>query len=248
MKRHQMATLKELYKTALVTGASHGGLGRHIALDLARRGLQVVLVARRRDSLESVAKEITGSGGEALPVVADITQMSEVERAFSLAREQFGDVDLLINNAGTILIKPFEQITPDEWRRTVHTIIDGTFHCCSQAVPAMLQKGRGCIINISATSAVRPKPLLTAFNAGKYGLHGLTQALALELRPRCIHVAELILDGVIDHERVRELFPNGNPKEWLDVRAICEAVVYLATQDVRAWTHELTLTSAEEGD
>lgn len=243
-----MNRLNDLYKTALVTGASYGGLGRHLALYLAKSGLQVALVARRQDSLESVAKEITDAGGKALPIATDIMRMADVERAFAQTRDRFGDVDLLINNAGTILIKPFEQVTPDEWYGTVRPMIDGTFHCCSQAVPSMLSKGHGCIINISATSAVRPKPMFSAFNTAKFGLRGFTQALALELRPRGIHVASLILDGVIDHERVRELFPDGEPAEWLDVGEICKAVEYLATQDVRAWTHEFTLTSAEEGD
>ncbi len=242
---HAGPTIAERYRSALITGASEGGLGRRIALHLARSGVAVTITARRQGSLDRVRAEIEDFGGSCLAAPANLSDPDQVSGVFDRAGDAFGPVDLLVNNAGIYLMKPFVEVSWDDWRATMDVILDGAFLCARRAVPAMIEQGAGLIINVSATSGYRPKPLLSVFNAAKYGLRGLSEALALELRPHGLHVVSLVLDGTIDHERNLSDSSQDERAEWLSVQSILRALDYLALEEFPSWTHELTLSSSE---
>lgn len=139
-------------KVAIVTGAGRG-VGRQIALDLAAEGARVVLNDIRRASIEAVAEEISGTGGEALPIVADISKSDEVDEMVRQAVEHFGTVDLLVNNAGILQMKqPLETVTNEDWDRMMGVNLNGAFYCMRAVLPIMKEKNYGRIVNVSSSA------------------------------------------------------------------------------------------------
>jgi NAD(P)-dependent dehydrogenase (short-subunit alcohol dehydrogenase family) len=169
-------------RLAVITGASKG-LGKEMAAALAQAGAAVVLVARNRSLLEKVKAEIVERGGKAYAFPADVTVEAEVAALAEQVRAEAGAPDILINNAGINLRKPLPEFTFDEWHAVIHTNLDGPFLCTRAFVPGMIEKKFGRIINIASTLAHVALPLRTAYSASKFGVLGMTKALALELAP-----------------------------------------------------------------
>jgi NAD(P)-dependent dehydrogenase (short-subunit alcohol dehydrogenase family) len=172
-------------RLAVVTGASKG-LGKQMAVAVADAGAAVVLVARSRGLLEGVKAEIADRGGKAYAFVADIAVEAEVVSLAEEVRKQAGVPDILINNAGINLRKPLHEFTFEEWHSVIHTNLDGPFLCTRAFLPGMMEKKFGRIINITSTLAHVSLPLRSAYSASKFGLLGMTKALALELAPHNI--------------------------------------------------------------
>lgn len=178
-------------KVALVTGASRRN-GRAMAILLARHGAAVVVNARSaRDEIESVAQEIRAAGGRAIAHLADVTREDEVGGMFARTIETFGGIDILINNAAIRSQSPFTEMSLAAWREVTGIILDGAFLCARAAIPSMIARGGGVIINIGGvtghTGASHRAHVVTA----KAGLVGLTKALAVEygragIRVNCI--------------------------------------------------------------
>jgi NAD(P)-dependent dehydrogenase (short-subunit alcohol dehydrogenase family) len=168
-------------KTALVTGAS-SGIGRAIALALAAEGAAVVLAARNREKLEEAAQEIAEAGGAAAAIPADVTEEDQVVGLFREARERFGGIDLLVNNAGTATAAALEELSLAEWRRVLDLNLTAVFLCSREAFRLMQPQGSGRIINIGSVAAYVPRPATAPYTASKAGLEGLTHSLALEGR------------------------------------------------------------------
>ncbi len=153
-------------KVAVVTGAG-SGIGKSVALALAKAGYAVVLAARRLQALQEVAAE---AGSEALPVVTDVTDPASVATLFARAVERFGRVDLLFNNAGTgAPPMPLEDLPVEQWRRVIDTNLTGTFLCAQAAFRQMkAQEPRGGrIINNGSIAATTPRPHMAAYSASK---------------------------------------------------------------------------------
>jgi len=171
-------------RNALVTGASKG-LGRAMALALAKNGARVALVSRDREKLESVAREIgeagASAGGAADVFVADITQEDQVARVEREVAEKVGKVQILINNAGMNLRKNITDFTLGEWRSVQDTNLTSVFLMCRAFVPHMKGSGYGRILNMTSIMAHVSMPQRTAYSSTKAALLGLTKALALEL-------------------------------------------------------------------
>lgn len=171
-------------RNALVTGASKG-LGRAMALALAKNGARVALVSRDREKLESVAREIgeagASAGGGADVFVADITQEDQVARVEKEVAEKVGKVQILINNAGMNLRKNITDFTLEEWRSVQDTNLTSVFLMCRAFVPHMKGSGYGRILNMTSIMAHVSMPQRTAYSSTKAALLGLTKALALEL-------------------------------------------------------------------
>jgi NAD(P)-dependent dehydrogenase (short-subunit alcohol dehydrogenase family) len=175
-------------RLAVITGASQG-LGKQIAEGLAEAGATVILVARHRERLESVQAGITAQGGKAYAIAGDVSKESDVARIADQIRAQAGNhPDILINNAGINFRKPLHEFTLEEWRRVMHTNLDGPFLCARAVVPAMIEKKFGRIINMTSIMAHVSIPGRAAYSASKSGLLGMTKALALELAPYGITV------------------------------------------------------------
>ena len=139
-------------KVAIVTGAGRG-VGRQIALNLVAEGARVVLNDIRGASIEAVAGEISGAGGEALPIVADISKSDEVDEMVRQTVEHFGTVDLLVNNAGILQMKqPLETVTNEDWDRMMGVNLNGAFYCMRAVLPIMKEKNYGRIVNVSSSA------------------------------------------------------------------------------------------------
>jgi short-subunit dehydrogenase len=191
-----MAAIDLRGQSALITGASRG-LGRHIAIQLARRGVRVAVSARSEAELERVAEEIRGSGGEAMAVPIDVTQWSTVERGVNLVRERFGRIDIVVNNAGVGWYKPFGEWTIAELDLTLDVNLRGTMYVTKAVLPAMQEAGYGQIVNIASDLGRRPIPNMAPYVASKYGVVGFGSSLLREVKGRGVKVMT-VTPGIID--------------------------------------------------
>ena len=196
-----------LGKTALITGASKG-LGKAMALALAKAGASIALVSRDEARLNDVAAEIRGSGGNASVFVADVTDEAQVAKVREGVAAQFGDaLHILINNAGINIRKPITDFTLAEWNSVLTTNLTSVFLLCRAFVPMMKGRGYGRIINMTSMMSHISLPGRTAYSASKTALLGFNRALALELAPDKITVNG-ISPGVCDTEINTPLMQN----------------------------------------
>ena len=180
-------------KVALVTGAGRG-IGRGIALAYAEAGADVVLAARTAEQIEKVAEEVRGLGRRALTVPCDVTDAGQLDALVGAALEEFGRVDILINNAGYRPRRTFMDMTTAEWRAVLATNLDGPFFCAKAVIPSMISNGSGSIVNLSGMNSFSGAhwPHVCA---SKMGALGLTRALAVELGPNNIRVNYVVPGG-----------------------------------------------------
>ncbi|HEX5412181.1 MAG TPA: SDR family NAD(P)-dependent oxidoreductase [Terriglobia bacterium] len=177
-------------RLAVVTGASRG-LGKQMAMALAEAGAAVALVARSKELLEQVKADIESRGGKAHAFVADLREENEVARMARQVSDAAGAPDILINNAGINLRKPLHEFSLPEWHRVMQTNLDSAFLCSRAFVPGMMQRKFGRVVNIASTMAHVALPHRTAYCTSKFGLLGMTKALALELAPYGVTVNAL---------------------------------------------------------
>ncbi len=167
-------------KTAIVTGASRG-IGEVIAKGFANAGADLVLVSRKREDLENVAREIGGIGRKALPVVADISVPEEVKGAVEGTLKMFPRIDILVNNAGiSPVLKRADELTLNEWENILRVNLTGTFLFCQAVGKVMIQQGGGKIINMVSVGAIVGFPRQVGYCATKGGILQLTKVLALD--------------------------------------------------------------------
>ena len=186
------------HKTILITGASHG-IGRAIAARFAADGFSLVLNCKTDIMLlRSYADELAHTYGiRTLAVPGDISDHTFVCSLFSQARDVFGGVDVLVNNAGISHIGLLTDLSIDDWNRVIATNLTSVFSCCHEAVPYMVHQKSGCIINISSVWGNVGASCEVAYSASKGGVNSFTKALAKELAPSNITV-NAIACGVID--------------------------------------------------
>jgi len=168
-------------RVAVVTGAS-SGIGEACAIEFVNKGAKVVLAARRAERLAGLVARIEGMGGEALAVATDVTSEDAVANLFAEATARFGTVDVLINNAGIAENSPIDQTTLDHWNNVIATNLTSAFLCAKHAWPIFKAGGHGRIVNIGSISAKVPRNDCPSYTASKFGLAGLTHALALDGR------------------------------------------------------------------
>ena len=189
-------------KTAVISGVGPG-LGASLVWKFARKGYQVALVARSSDYIGKLGRELEREGLEALAVPVDITDPRQVARGFAQVRERFGPVDLLINHAGNAAWGDFLALSPEDFEGSWRVCAYGSFLCSKEAAPDMLSKGSGAILFTGATSAIRGRAGALAFSSAKFAVRGLAWSLARELWPKGIHVAHIVIDGILDTPGVR---------------------------------------------
>ena len=166
-------------KHALVTGGGRG-IGAAIAQALLVQGARVTIAGRQEDTLTATAKRLSALG-EVTLVIADVSQRTSVEQAFTLASDRFGNIDILINNAGQAASAAFSRTDDGLWQRMLDVNLNGTFYCMQAVLPAMLDKRWGRIVNVASTAALRGYSYVAAYCAAKHGVVGLTRALAEEV-------------------------------------------------------------------
>ncbi len=166
-------------KVAVVTGAGRG-MGRYMALDLARYGADVVLCSRTLAELERVGGEVEALGRKALVVPTDVGRIAEIERMTAMAVERFGRIDILVNNAGMNVPQWAEEVTEEAWDRIMNINVKGVFFCAQTVGKVMIRQKKGKIINISSQAGSVGLIKRSAYGSSKGAINQLTRVLALE--------------------------------------------------------------------
>jgi NAD(P)-dependent dehydrogenase (short-subunit alcohol dehydrogenase family) len=225
-------------QVALVTGAGRG-IGRAMAEALAAAGAKVGLLARTAAQVRETEARVAAGGGVALAVTADVRNPDQVAEAVGEVAAQLGPVDLLVNNAGTnAAIGPIWEVDPEEWWSVVAINLRGPFLCARAVLPAMIEHGRGRVVNVASHASVRAGPYNTAYASSKTALVRFTDCLAEEVRPHGIAVFALspgsvqtaLTDGVRSSPAGRRWrFGELAALQWVPPDLAADAVVFLAT-------------------
>ncbi|TVR30637.1 MAG: SDR family oxidoreductase [Spirochaetaceae bacterium] len=230
----------------VVTGAG-GGLGRAIAVRFAERGASVVVHCHRnRSGADQTAGLVRNAGGSALVVQADLTTVDGTtddgpESVMAATVEQFGRVDVLVNNAGVYPVTPMMEMSIAEWRAVVAANLDSAFGCTQAAARRMGEQGRGAIVNIASIEGSSPAHGHSHYNAAKAGVIMLTRSSALELGPKGIRV-NCVSPGLMDRQGLEEAWPEG-VASWKRAaplgrtgapHEVADACLFLAS-DTAAW-------------
>jgi NAD(P)-dependent dehydrogenase (short-subunit alcohol dehydrogenase family) len=228
---------KRRERVAIIAGVGQG-LGAALVRKLAKEGCRVGMFARSPELIGKLAAELRP---HALAVPADVSDEKQVAAGFRKVRRQFGPVEILIAHASGSLGEGLMKTTPDQFERSWRIAVLGAFLCAREAVPDMLKRGAGAIIFTGATSSVRGRGSAVAFSSAKFAVRGLAQSLAVELWPKGIHVAHVIIDGVIDTPKVRRTYKPSAKEPLLKPEAIADSYWNLIQQDRSAWSLEVDL-------
>ena len=215
-------------KVALVTGASRG-IGRGIAVGLAREGAKLVLAARDAKGVKETEAKVVAQSSEALIVPTDVTNEEEILRLFAETMERLGRLDILVNNAGAFDGGPIDQLSTEAWDRVVAVNLRAPFLCTRAAFRIMKKQGGGRIINIGSISGQRVRPNSAPYSTTKFGIVGLTHVTALEGREYgitcgCLHPGNTLSEHRTDTSKTI------NTEPMMAVEELAQAVVYMACQ------------------
>jgi 3-oxoacyl-[acyl-carrier protein] reductase len=222
-------------KTALVTGASRG-IGRAIASRLGRLGASVAICARSRDELERAAAGLRDEGIRALPIVADVTRAADVQRMIEQTCAQFGEIEILVNNAGVGVFGSFHERSEPDWDAVLDTNLKAVFLASRAVAPRMIPLGRGHIINISSLASKSAFPGGAIYCASKWGLMGLTACMAEDLRAHGIRVSVICPGSVATDFSSHS---GRNPATLLQPEDVAHAVAMLVTQSPHSFISEV---------
>ena len=218
--------------TAIVTGAS-AGIGRAAAQALANAGATVVLAARREYRLEDIVEDIRGAGGDAVAVPTDVTDEDQVESLIDTAVEEFGSLDVLLNNAGLARGSSFLDLSTEEYRQMMAVNTDGMFFTTRAAAPHLIESG-GNLVFIGSFAGQYPRPFNPVYAATKWWTRGFAKSVMAEIGPEGVGVtiinpSEVRTEfGSEDGAPFEERFDEGDVTE---PEEIAEAVVFAATRD-----------------
>ena len=210
-------------ETAVITGASTG-IGKSLAWQLADAGYRLILAARSEDKLQAIAKEIQQKGGESLPVPMDVSQPEQIKILKEKALD-FGNVSVVINNAGTGKFSNIENVTLADWNRQMDVNLRASFLVSQAFIPHMKQKKKGSLIFINSVAGKKGYAYSAAYVASKFGLRGLAESLREELRGDNIKVVS-IYPGAVDTpfwDDIQSDFPRD---EMLNSDALAESIVH----------------------
>jgi len=222
-------------KVVLITGASQG-LGKALALAFAEEGSKLVVNSRSEQSIRPVAKAAESLGAEVLAVAADVSKSVHVERLVNDAAERFGKVDVLVNNAGVLGPRvAIEKYPEDEWRRVIDANLTGLYLVTKAAIPH-LSEGAS-IINVVSGVSVEGRAEWGAYSVSKFGVEGLTQILAAELRERGIRVNAVDPGGMRTSMRAAA-YPDEDPKSRITPEENTAVFLYLASDESKYVTGE----------
>jgi NADP-dependent 3-hydroxy acid dehydrogenase YdfG len=241
-------------KVCVVTGAS-SGIGEATARRLAGAGASVALLARREDRLEALAKEIEKEGGKALPIQSDITDEDQARAAIEQAQSELGRLDVLVNNAGVMLLGPIQGADTSEWRRMVDVNVMGLLYCTYYALPIMRDQGGGHIVNVSSVAGRVARLGTGVYNATKWAVGAFSESL----RQEAVHVnvrVTIIEPGMVetelaDHttsEMAKQAIAQmrSEMKAPLQADDIAESIFYAVSQPQHVSVNEILVRPTEQ--
>lgn len=245
-----MAQSTDGTKRCVIVFGAGSGTGAEVAKAFARRGHPVVVSRRDAAALGALVKAIEAEQGRALGAAADATNAAQVTGVFETALAAYGVPEAVVFNAAGFSRGSIVETTPDAFEAMWRATSLGGFVVGREAAKHMLPAGSGSILFTGATAAVKASAHFSAFAAGKHGLRAVAQSMAKELGPQGIHVAHVIIDGIIDVPRVREQMPGLAAQKGegglIDPRSIAETFWWLHSQPRDAWTFELDLRPFRE--
>lgn len=235
-------------KVAIITGAS-AGIGEATAIALATEGAKVGLVARRGDRLESVAQRIVAAGGEALAIVADITDETKLQTIVDKTKTTWGRIDILVNNAGIARIGEIAKADPADWRRMIDLNLLALMNLTHTVLPILQAQGSGHIVNISSVAGRTVRVGIGGYNVSKWGVNAFSEVLRQEVSSQNIRVTVIepgmvnteISDHITDpiaKQRSEERWKSITPLESEDIAA---GIVYAVTQPARVNVNEILI-------
>ena len=240
-------------KVALITGAS-SGIGEATALALAAQGAKVAVAARRTERLEALIHKIEGKGGEAMPIIADVSSEEQVRDMVHSASGRWGRLDILVNNAGVMLLGPIDGADTEDWRRMVNINLLGLMYCVHAALPIMKQQHSGHIINISSVAGRTARAGSGGYNATKWGVVAFSEALRQEVYSDHIRVTTIEPGAVateltehITHEQTKR-----DTQDWIkEIRPlqsedIAAAILYAVTQPDYVDVNEILIRPTDQ--
>jgi NAD(P)-dependent dehydrogenase (short-subunit alcohol dehydrogenase family) len=225
----------------LITGIAEG-LGAEIARTFARAGHDVVGLSRADRCAAQIRQSVEQHDGCYMHVVCDVTSPGKVAAALA---PYAGRIGVLVHNASTLLINPFEKTTAIDFEYVWRVTCLGAMLSAQSVIPHMAARGKGTIIFSGATASIRGSANFSAFSSAKFALRGLAQSLAREFGPKGVHVAHLVLDGLIDAAQTDQRF-GASPTGRMSPPAIAQVFLDLSTQHPSAWTHEMDLRPFSE--
>ena len=211
-------------KNAQITGAGKG-IGKAIALALAKEGVNIILVARTQEEIDSVAAKIRSLRVKALAITADVADINSVNSAVEKALAEFDTIDILINNAGIAAFGKFLELEPTDWERIIQVNLMGTYYVTRAVLPNMIERQTGDIINISSTAGLSGNALTSAYSASKFAVLGLTESLMQEVRKHNIRVTALT-PSTVATDMAKELkLTDGNPDKVMQAEDMAELII-----------------------
>ena len=228
-------------KVAVVTGAARG-IGKAIAVALAKEGVNVGVIARSEDKLKDVVKEMEGYGVKAAYAVADVSNLAQVQEAAAKLKAELGLTDILINNAGVGKFVKLVDMDPADFKNIVEVGIMGTFNVSHTIVPQLIEKNAGDVINISSTNGLNGAATSSAYSAAKFGIIGITESLAAEVRRNNIRVSALT-PSTIETDLADELnlIPEEKREQYMHPEDIAEYIVAQLKLNQRMYIKNATL-------
>ena len=239
-------------RVAIVTGAS-SGIGEATAVALAEAGMRVVVAARRGDRLEQLLQRLGDGNGLAVPT--DVTDRRAVDRLAEAVLDRWGRIDVLVNNAGVMLLSPMRQCRVDEWHRMMEVNVLGVLHGVAAVLPAMLEQGRGHIVNVGSVAGRRPFPTGTVYSATKFAVRALSAGLRAELSPEeNIRVTDIepgvvateLADHISDPSARAGFAARWMGKEMLRAEDVAAAILFVVTQPERVNINEILVRPTQQ--
>lgn len=194
-------------KVVVITGAS-SGMGEATARDLAAKGAKIALGARRTDRLDALVNEIKAAGGEAIAVATDVTKLEDVQNLVDTARETFGTVDVIFNNAGLMPLSPLDSLRIDEWNQMIDVNIKGTLYGIAAVLPIFKEQKSGQVINVSSVYGHKTVATGAVYCATKHAVRSLSEGLRQEVKDYNVRVT-VISPGAVNTELTQHITEEG---------------------------------------
>ena len=244
---------KLIDKVAIVTGAS-SGIGEATAIALANEKAKVVIAARRSDRLDELTKQISENGGQVLPMTVDVSDEAQVKEMVKKTQAEYGKVDILINNAGVMLLGAIDGADTEDWRRMININLLGLMYATHAVLPLMKAQSSGHIVNISSTAGRVANVQAGVYAATKFGVGAFSEALRQEVYQDKIRVT-IIEPGATATEltdHITDAKAKSDIKSWvgsmtaLESEDIAAAIVYAVTQPLRVNVNEVLIRPTEQ--